>query len=263
MKKRIFSFFVCLLIFSITLTTTPTFAKFYGTSQGCLFGALFSDFQFIATEFVATESEQSSETLWGIGEDATKLERNSEYAMNNLKNVKFSIYNSSDKDLLINFVCIFYAGPYLQVTMSNFEVSLLERINNEDVKVTESIMSAVVKSATFSALGGGISSQPSAGYYGDENLTLTGDTISPSWLLGDYREHELIIIPTIYYKNAPVGTVEEERRLIETYYVLKPGARKTYSISSDYDAAIIGNDTLYNAYSVVKMKVQEYTGYTG
>ena len=140
---------------------------------------------------------------------------------------------------------------------------LLERINNEEVKVTESIMSAVVKSATFNLIGSGISNQPSAGYYGDENIVLTGDKIRPSWLLGDYREHELTIIPTIYYKNAPVGTVEEERHLIETYYVLKPGARKTYSISSDYDAGIMGDDTLYNAYSVVRMKVQEYTGYTG
>ena len=51
--------------------------------------------------------------------------------------------------------------------------------------------------------------------------------------------------------------------LIETYYVLKPGARKTYSISSDYDAEIVGDETWYNAYSVVRMKVQEYTGYTG
>ena len=248
----------------MALTTTPTFAKFFGSSQGVLFGAIFSDFQIIATEFIAGDNKTESEQLWGAGDSLSELPSNSEYGMDDLKNVQFSVYNSTDNLLLVVFVCTFYSAPYDVATMSNFEVSCY----NEEGKIDESIMSAVVKTATFSKTQNKVDSNYSAGYYGDENMRLTGKTLRADYwwpaLLGDFRQHELTIIPTVYYSNAPVGDEATERRLIETYYVLEPDERRKYCISADYDASSwLESSSQYSTYSSITMKVIDYTGYNG
>ena len=264
MKKYLSFFFVCLLTFSLALTTTPTFAKFFGSSQGILFGSLFSDFQIIATEFIADENKTESDHLWGAGDDLSKLPKNGEYGMDELEKVQFSVYNSTDKLLLVVFVCSFYSAPYEVATISHFEVSCV----NEDGKIDESIMTSKVTTATFPYSGNEIVEPFSAGYYGDENMRLTGKKLRADYLLsfvlGDYRQHELTIIPTTYYSNAPVGDEATERRLIETYYVLEPDERRKYNISADFDSDTwLLDGAPYSTYSSITMKVIDYTGYNG
>ena len=105
-KKKIYYYFSLFFVFMCILSTTPTFSKYTGNSQGILWNTKFVGFGDIATEFTITEPKhQVSDKLWGASnnENDDLSTNNSNYTMSALDNVVFSVYNKTEQNMLIKF----------------------------------------------------------------------------------------------------------------------------------------------------------------